>query len=915
MPKLGVFKVAILMVACLWASFALAADQPQYGPPEAWVRLTPVPATAPTNDGTAVQVLLQVNQTRFDDAGDEFYTEVAFRISTPQGLGLIAALAPTWNPETESLTYHRLNVIRGSQTLDLLGGGKKVTVLRREQNLELAILDGRLTATVQPEGVQVGDIVDFAVTLHRRDPVYQGRSEGFSGLPFVGPVGHVVVRQLWPATKPMLWRKTDGFPQPIVQRGPDRVELGVDAISVRAPKPPADAPARFQLLGQLQLSQFQNWSDVSALMAPLYTKAMKLTPDSPLNLEIQRISHASTDPKIRAAAALRLVQDQVRYAFVGMNLGGYVPAVADTTWARRFGDCKGKTTLLLALLNGLGIEAEPALVSTVLGDGLDEHLPMLSVFDHVLVRARIGGRVYWLDGSRSGDREIDDIQVPDFHWALAVRPSGAQIERLEPVALAQPAFESLLRLDASAGLDSLATAHAEQVFRGDAAVAENLLLSGVGRADAERSLREYWRGFKPWIDVKSVEFSFDDPHRVLRLSMDGLATMDWTKGDAERDFDIGDSSLGMRASFAREPGLHVDAPFTVPFPEFRKWTVVIKLPPGSAFSLLSAADVDRTIAGHHYERHSRIGDGQVTMVASERTLAPEFPASEASAAETTLRQLADYDVTVRASGPSGTTRAEEPLDIPTDAPGFSARGAVFLDKRDLGRAIADFDQAIRLDPRVAKYFYNRGVAHFEKRQDELALADFSRALQLNPMDAFARQGRAELYLFRGDDAQANKDLDQAASLGHGDREILSRNAVIYDNAGRYASAVRIYDQLIAQAPNSNLYGARCWARAEWGHELERALADCDAAIKTAPGRANLLDSRGLVHLRLGKFDEAVRDYDAALSLDPQHVQSFFGRGIAKSRKGAKQEGLSDIAKARSLDPNVEATFARSGITP
>src|SRR5207245_7674926 len=41
------------------------------------------------------------------------------------------------------------------------------------------------------------------------------------------------------------------------------------------------------------------------------------------------------------------------------DLGGLVPASAETTWSRRFGDCKAKTALLLAILHEFGIEAEP----------------------------------------------------------------------------------------------------------------------------------------------------------------------------------------------------------------------------------------------------------------------------------------------------------------------------------------------------------------------------------------------------------------------------------------------------------------------------------------------------------------------------------------------------------------------------
>ena len=61
---------------------------------------------------------------------------------------------------------------------------------------------------------------------------------------------------------------------------------------------------------------------------------------------------------MRAQAALGLVQDRIRYVALAMGTGGLVPADAATTWSRRFGDCKGKTVLLLAMLRALGVTTE-----------------------------------------------------------------------------------------------------------------------------------------------------------------------------------------------------------------------------------------------------------------------------------------------------------------------------------------------------------------------------------------------------------------------------------------------------------------------------------------------------------------------------------------------------------------------------
>jgi tetratricopeptide (TPR) repeat protein len=911
-----VIRFILAWAAALWCGSALAADQPQYAPPPAWVIAAAIPTPPSQTANAAIQLLLTDRQMRFGADSDEFYSDVAFRVLTPAGLTLVNSLAPSWNPETDTLTFHKFDLIRDGKVIDLLGGGKKVTVVRRETNLELAMLDGDLTAALQPEGLQVGDIVELSMTLARSDPVMHGYSQGVDGLRHLGVASRVRIRAIWPAAKPIRWRATDGMPTPKLVHTADETELTVDMNDVEAPKPPAGAPGRFADVGLLQFSQFPDWAAVSSLMAPLYEKAEALSADSPLRLEAQKIAAASADPKARAEAALRLVQDQLRYAFIGMNLGGVVPADADVTWRRRFGDCKGKTVVLLALLHQLGVSAQPALVDAAGGDGLGQQLPSVG-FDHVLVRATIAGRVYWLDGTRSGDRRLDEIRVPNFHWALPVQASGAELVKLEPADLDQAGFESLVRLDASSGLDAKAPAHVEHLLRGDTAVGWNLILTSAGRADAERALRDYWRGRLPWIDVKTADFAFDHAHRVMRLIMDGSATMDWADDGGVRDFQIADSSLGYDASFKREAGLRADAPFAVGFPSYNLWTVVITLPKGGAgFGLIEGGDVDQTVAGVRYQRHTRIEGGVVTMVASDRAVAPEFPASEADADAVKLHELAAHDVTVRAevaqpsAGDDALTSAP-----PTDAAGFAIRGAGFLARKDYVHALADLDQAVKLEPSSSKYVYDRGVAYFENHQDDLAMADFGHALQLNPTDVFALDARGEIYLFRGDIRRAQTDFAAAASAAPGDLQRLRRETSAYEDSGHYDEAVRLLDEQIAKSPSARLYNHRCWVRGESGHDLSKAIDDCNAALKLQPDDSATLDSRAFVELRLGSLDSALSDYNAALNQAPAQAASLYGRGLVERRRGDAGKGDADIAAARQLQSDVGETFTRVGVSP
>jgi len=188
------------------------------------------------------------------------------------------------------------------------------------------------------------------------------------------------------------------------------------------------APARVNVRRFIEVSDFDSWADVSRRFWPLFDKASMLSPQSPVRKEIARIAAENTDPTKRIEAALQLVQDRVRYVYIGLNGGNYTPATADQTWERRFGDCKAKTALLLAVLRELGIRGEAVVVNSAGGDGINERLPTPGVFDHVLVRVALEGKTYWLDGTRLSDRRMDPM--PQLRWVLPLRSDGADLERL-----------------------------------------------------------------------------------------------------------------------------------------------------------------------------------------------------------------------------------------------------------------------------------------------------------------------------------------------------------------------------------------------------------------------------------------------------------------------------------------------------
>ncbi len=87
------------------------------------------------------------------------------------------------------------------------------------------------------------------------------------------------------------------------------------------------------------------------------------------------------------------------------------------------------------------------------------------------------------------------------------------------------------------------------------------------------------------------------------------------------------------------------------------------------------------------------------------------------------------------------------------------RGNAYQTNEDFGRAIADYDAALRLDPNLAHTYLNRALALKGEGEYARALADANKSLELAPADPVALRGRGDIYVARG--KRAEGDLDAA----------------------------------------------------------------------------------------------------------------------------------------------------------
>ena len=159
------------------------------------------------------------------------------------------------------------------------------------------------------------------------------------------------------------------------------------------------------------------------------------------------------------------------------------------------------------------------------------------------------------------------------------------------------------------------------------------------------------------------------------------------------------------------------------------------------------------------------------------------------------------------------------------------RTRAWYDKKIYDKAIADYNEAIRLDPQYAAAYNNRGNAWVDKNEYEKAIADFSEAIRLDPQYAIAYNGRATAWYAKGANDKAIADCNEAIRLD-------PQYALAYNNRGvawyrktEYGKAIADYNEAIRLDPKDALaYNGRSWL---WATCPDANYRDGKRAIESA----------------------------------------------------------------------------------
>ena len=112
------------------------------------------------------------------------------------------------------------------------------------------------------------------------------------------------------------------------------------------------------------------------------------------------------------------------------------------------------------------------------------------------------------------------------------------------------------------------------------------------------------------------------------------------------------------------------------------------------------------------------------------------------------------------------------------------------------KAIADLNEAVRLDPKDNDAHFDRGWVFLDQKKYPEAVAEFDQAIQLKPEDSKNFRERGKAWAFQGEHTQAAADLSQAIKLNPKDSESYSYRGWAWKKMREFAKALADLDEAI-----------------------------------------------------------------------------------------------------------------------
>ena len=436
----------ICLFVCLYTYVAVHALQGQL-PVEPWKAahfslpakdLYGAASAVSAPEGTNVVVLEDDESYTFDQAGR--LTHIGYfiyKVLTQKGAEGWDAFSVGWQPWHQERPEIRVRVITPDYAEHRLDPNTITEGPAQEGEYKIFSDAKRLRAPFP--AVAPGAVIEQEFIEKETEPLF---SAGHAGWTTFGrervPVEHSHVEFDAPASLPL---RTGTLLLSDVKQGREeangRVRLTFDIGRLEGIEPrDPDLPSNDPVYPQLSYSTGGSWQQVAATYSKIIDEHAQVTA---VKDDVSRLIAGKTSIAEKEAAILDYLDREVRYTGIEFGGAAIVPHDPAETLGKKYGDCKDKATLLVAMLRAAGIPAYVALLNAGSRMDVPPEQPGMGLFDHAIVfvpgaaqskKSPVPSSDLWIDATDRYAR-LGQLPIADQgRMALVARPETTELSKV-----------------------------------------------------------------------------------------------------------------------------------------------------------------------------------------------------------------------------------------------------------------------------------------------------------------------------------------------------------------------------------------------------------------------------------------------------------------------------------------------------
>jgi len=670
-------------------------------------------------DADAV-VLLDEMHYSFDAQGRATGTQrLIYKIVAESAIDNWSTIAAGWSPWYQEKPEINARVIARDASVHMLDQAAITESPAGDESMEI-FSDARLLRAPLP-GLQDGCIVEEVIIYKDRNPMFDaGTMDRFyfgRGVPVQQArliIDAPPALPLHIVNKSELAAKKDGD-RTIFESGPMKA---IDEWEWNLPYDESWRP-------YVAFATGKSWQDIARRYSEVVDKQIA-------NAKFPAVAKSSKRNEV-IAAILAEIQKNVRYAGVEVGDGSIIPRPPQEVLNHKYGDCKDKATLLVAMLRDAGIPASVVLIRAGSDLDISPDLPGFGQFNHAIVHVD-GDKPMWIDPTDEFAR-AGELPVPDQgRMVLIANPKTTGLVQT-PVS---DSATNLIRETRVFTLSEEGKANVTETseFHGANDSSQRRYYVTSDRKSYRESMEQYATQYYAAKELKNVEPS--DPRDLsrpftLKIEISEASRGTTSGGEAAvgifptgllgelpqaiRFYEDEDDPNAPKTSKVRHKRTH-DFVF---IPYVKEWTYRIVPPPGYTPRTLPQSETLKLGTATLTTNYTTEKEGIVVAVlrfdsGKRRLTVPEFEATRKA-----LKEFGD----------------RKPILV-----GFDETGQTKLAAGDVGGALADFRKLVALHPKEARHHVEIARALLAGGMAEAARAEVNKAIEIEPnyAGAYAAKG-------------------------------------------------------------------------------------------------------------------------------------------------------------------------------